>query len=83
MELMLTNEQVVVSHTHSVSSQSLCVVSTELTSVSESGYSEILDSDIAEHAVTVDTTSGSDVSHNVHSSNDIVTVPTVDKSFLR
>jgi hypothetical protein len=73
----------VASLSHSVSSQSIHAANTELTTESESAYTDILDSDVTEHSATGNTTSGSDVVHNGNSSGDTVLVPTVEDSFLR
>lgn len=80
MDVALNNEQVVASHTHPVSSQSLHAVSTELTTASDSGNSEKAD---GVYMVIIDTTSGSDVSHSSQSSCDTVAVHTIKWSFSR
>lgn len=83
MAVVLNNEQVVASHTHSVSSQSRHATNSELTTVGESGYTEILDSDIADHAGTGNITVDSSMPLNGHSPGNNVAVPTVDKTLLR
>lgn len=80
MDVVLKNEQVVASHTHSESSQSRHATNS---TVGESGYTEILDSDIADHAGTGDITFGASVSLSGHNPGNTVAVPTVDKTLLR